>query len=220
MAGDRQIQFLSTVAPLIERGDVSAVLRHLAEDWPRRELVSFLSSSIDRVTSLAVQCLGLVGGRDEADAVAAMLRRPSPDIVSRAEDALWSMWMRGGGENARRMLASAMRFVDESEPEAALGLLSDLCRLQPGFAEAHHQRGLVLFGLEAYEAARDALNRALALNSCHFAAAATLGHIAIETGCLADALHHYREALAIHPGLTDIAEILPDLEVAVARRVA
>lgn len=220
MPGDRQIQFLSAVAPLLQRGDVPAALRLVIEDWPRLELVSFLNSSFDAVAGLAAQCLGYVGGADEADALALALNHRSVSVADRVEDALWSIWMRAGGETARRTLASAMRFHEEGEPEAALALLGDICRLHPTFAEAHHQRGLVLYGIEAYEGARDALAKALALNRHHFAAAASLGHVAVELGRLADALRHYRAALEIHPRLIEIAEIIPDLEIAVARRVA
>lgn len=220
VAGDRQIQFLSTVAPPLTRGDVPFALRMLSEDWSRRELLTFLTSSLDAVAAAAARCVGYVGSVEDAAALARLLSHPSDEVASQAEDALWSIWVRAGGENARRVLASAIRLSEAGEPETALALLGDLCRQHPTFAEAYHQRGLILLGAEMFEAAREALLRALALNPLHYSAAANLGHVAVELGRLADALRHYREALQINPRLAEIAEILPDLEAAVARRVA
>lgn len=220
MSGEREIQFLSTVAPLLARGDIPAVLRQLKEDWPQRELIDLLNANLDAVVRLAAQCLGYVGGKSETEALARLLHHERRDVAAAAEDALWSIWMRAAGARARQILASAMRFNDAQEPEAALALLADLCRELPEFAEAHHQRGLVLMGIEAFDAASDAFTLAFTYNPLHFSAAASLGHIAIEHGRLAEALQHYRAAVNIYPHLTDVAEILPELAVAVERRVA
>lgn len=220
MSGERQNQFLSTVVPLISRGDIASVLLHLSKDWSRRELLEFLSAAHDAVARSAAQCLGYVGSAADAEALGRLLRHASAEVAAAAEDSLWSIWMRAAGPAARQALASAMRFNDAGEPEAALALLGDVCKERPDFAEAHHQRGLILLGIEAYDAARDAFVLALSFNPLHFSAAASLGHIAIEKGRLADALQQYRAALTIYPHLTDIAEILPDLQRAVERRVA
>lgn len=211
-------EFLSSVGPLLERNDRAAVLRALAENWPVSQLVEFFSSDIDEVVRLAAICVGMIGQMPDARYLSHLLAHENSDVVTAAEDALWSVWMRAGSDAARNELALALRDLQTGRVDSGLGRLERLCRFEPTFAEAHHQRGMALHGLgyadEALAEYRETLDR----NPLHFAALASIGHLLIEQSDYTAALEHYRSAVAIHPHIADLPELLPQLEQLVQRR--
>lgn len=219
MAGDADTLFLISIDPPLASGDLRAVLSRLRESWPPERLVALLASPLTSVVRAAARCLGLVGSMCHCQPLVALLRHSDEQVVGAAEDALWSIWLRAGSEAANEQLAVAVEHIRNGRLEAALSVLDELWHSAGSFAEVHHQRGLVLHWLERYEQARAAYQRAVELNPCHFAALAGLGHICVEQDDFASALRYYRQALAIHPRLAEIEQIVPQLEAALSRRV-
>lgn len=211
--------FIRTVTGPLLAGDVRGLVGALAAEWPAARIAGLLLSADVGVVEAACRCLGYVGGPRHVPQLAAQLASPHASVVAAAEDGLWAIWMRNGSERGNEQLASAVRHFRNDEYEPALRILWTLSSTEPDFAEAHHQRGMVLHTLDQLEAAEAAYKEALRLNPYHFAAASALGHIAIQREALPAAAQYYRRALAIHPGLADIGAVLPPLEEAIRRRV-
>lgn len=212
-------RFLVEIQPALARGDLSSTLACLADRWPPSRLIELLDSTAPAVLTLAARCLGLCGGLRHCAALVGLLGHDNQAIVTAAEDALWSIWMRAGSPEANRALAAAVERVRHEDLETAADMLERLIAAEPSFAEAHHQFGLTLHSLQRIDPAEQEYREALRLNPYHFAAAAGLGHICVERGNLGGALLCYRSALQIHPRLAGIREIVPHLEAAVQRRV-
>lgn len=219
VAGEPDTLFLISIDPPLACGDLRAVLVRLRESWPPERLVELFASPLAPVVKTAATCLGLTGTARHCGRLAALLKHSDEQVARAAENALWSIWMRAGSEDANGQLAAAVEQHKTGDFGAALRVLDALLKAEGSFAEAHHQRGLALHSLERYEEAGLAYQQALALNPHHFAALAGLGHICAEQDDFAGALRYYRRALDIHPRLTEIGEIVPQLEAALKRRV-
>lgn len=218
MICEHESGFLSSIGPLLERNDRAGVIRTLSENWPASRLVDFFSSDIDEVVRLAAVCLGMIGHMSDARYLSHLLAHETESVVTAAEDALWSVWMRAGSDAARNELALALRDLQSQRTDAGLARLERLCLNEADFAEAHHQRGMALHGLGFAEEALAEYREALELNPLHFAALASIGHLLIEQADYSAALQHYRSAVAIHPHIADLPELLPQLEQLVQRR--
>lgn len=211
-------QLLERVGPAWRRRDVAALLALLEQQWPSERLARLLRCDDAAVVCLAAGCLGMVGSlRDEA-ALAELLHCKDADTRDAAEDALWRLWMQAGSSCGNAMLAEALKHVERDEFDAALALLDHLTIDEPTFAEAHHQRGIVLHLLDRLEPAAEAYKIAIDLNPHHFRAMASLGHVFAQRGKLAGALRAYRAALRVHPGLSELREVVPQLAAAIDRR--
>jgi tetratricopeptide (TPR) repeat protein len=171
------------------------------------------------VVSAAAACVGMTGTMAECDRLAALLSHENEQVATAVEQALWTIWARQGSERACRLVSIAARLSEEEKPHEALAILDGVTAAEPHYAEAHHQRALLLHALERFESAEESYQAALRLNPQHFAAAAGLGHLRAALGDVHGALRCYRRALEINPRLAELRDITPQLEAAIRRRV-
>jgi tetratricopeptide (TPR) repeat protein len=211
--------FLAAIEPPLLAGDLPVLLARLRADWSPERLAELLASPLSAVAAAAATCLGLSGSMKHCQRLVSALGHTDDQVAAAAENALWSIWMRAGSEDACARLRTAVRQLERGEIEAALVTLRDLIAAEGSMAEAYHQQAIALHSLEQYQEAEAAYQQAVALNAYHFAAVAGLGHIRAQGGDWAGALGYYRRALRINPRLTDIREIVPQLETAIRKRV-
>lgn len=209
--------FVGTMRPVLNSGDYCLITKEL-RNWEIPDLVELLYSEDAEVVRLAVVALGYSGATSAVYPLVSCLGHLEPAVVAVAEDALWSIWMRMAGESATEALSAAVSDIRAERFEGAIARLRQLTDAVPGFAEAHHQLGIALHSLERLEEAEAAYSEALRLNSCHYAAAAALGHICVERGDLDEALRRYHTALHIHPRMSDLRALTPRLEAALQQR--
>lgn len=200
--------------------DVLGAAEALRDHRNSANIVADLSSSDPETVKLAIGHLTLYGNAGHARALAVMLHHHDPFVVKLAENALWSIWMRAGSDRGNLQLRSAVEKIGRDELQPALRQLNALIAAEPGFAEAHHQRGIVCSLLDDEEQAEASLRRALDLNPLHFEARAGLGHLAAGRGDPLGTLEHYRAALKIHPTYEDIRLAVREIERALERRRA
>lgn len=210
------IQFLTTVEPPYGRRDTAAVLAALTENWTPDALVEMLFCGKIPATKLAAACLGMTGEMRHCGRLATLLSHDDDQVVEVAEDALWGIWMRAGDASDNLQLAAAIDAIRRENHAEALAILSDLTTGNPVFAEATHQQAIAYHCQQRLDDAADCYELAASLNPYHFAARAGLGHVCVERGDLEGALRWYRSALAIHPHLAEIHEIVPQLESALS----
>lgn len=210
--------FLLAASRLLSAPGGSEVDQQLAREWPPDVLAELLGSDRRQVVRLACRALGRTGEMSDTPLLVPLLGSEDAAIVGEAENALWQLWMLAEGPMACGELNRAMRAAAD-EPAVGVEALRDLVARRPTFAEAHHQLAVALHGLERVSEADAHYAQALLGNPWHYAAAAARGHLAVERSDWTSALHHYQQALQIHPGLTEIAELVPQLAATLARRV-
>jgi tetratricopeptide (TPR) repeat protein len=172
---------------------------------------------VERVRA-AVILLGACGSMRDCPLLALCLQHPDQTVVKLAEYCLWCIWMHAGSEKGNRELAGAIDCIRVSAYDNAIDLLQELVAAEPAFAEAHFQLGVALCSVERHQEAARAYRQTLRLNPYHFGAAAALGHTCVQLGNLPGALHHYRQALRIHPSLEDVPKALEQVESIVQQR--
>ncbi len=212
-------RFLNSVGACLSRGDRAAALQLVARDWPLPRLVDLLASATPQVAIAAATCVGFIGSEKHSCYLVPLLGHANASVVHAAESGLWHLWMQAPNDAAGSDLREALERARGGDANRALALLERASQQAPDFAEPHHQRGLLLQELSQLEAARIAYADAVRLNPFHFAAMAAIGHVCVELGEYTRALLYYRKALDIHPNLSDLLEIVPQLESAIQRRV-
>jgi tetratricopeptide (TPR) repeat protein len=198
------LQFVEVVRFFLERRDVTGLANYLTGRWPTDRLAKFLTHPDPDVIKVAACCLGLVGDMQVNEQLAALLSHQDRMVAARAENALWSIWLRAAGPAARHRLSRALRWLSANNYDQAAAELSRLIDQQPDFAEAYNQRGIAYYLAGRYDRSLADCQRTLERNPVHFAAQAGAGHCLAALGRWQEALTAYERAVRIHPWLDGI----------------
>jgi tetratricopeptide (TPR) repeat protein len=202
--------------PYLQRGDRDGLAEQIAEEWSPECLRLLLTSEDVEAVAIACTCLGLMGHAPSTLALVELLHHDDPDVVTAAENALWSIWFRAAGPMAQAVLSRIAQAVTAGDIENIVPMLTELIRAYPGYAEAFHQRSQAHYLQNSYQLALQDARRAFQINPHHFGALANQGHALAALGRLRDALKVYRQVLRLHPTMPGIREAVALLR----RRVA
>ena len=210
-------EFLTAVSPALDRGDADALRDRVDARWSAKELCGLLGHTDVDVRRTAVVTLGIVGDRCVVGCLTRCLHDPDEQVHQFAEDALWSIWFRGGKPEAAERFRAGSFAVAEDRFDDAREAFEQAIGLDPDFAEAFNQLAIVHYMTQDWSASMEACRRVLALMPTHFGAMAGLGHGYAHLGQLPQAIDCYRRALAINPNMTQIADAKQRLEASTAR---
>ena len=124
---------------------------------------------------------------------------------------IWQFWMRQAPDEASaEMMAQAMERRRSYDFAGAMAHLDRLVGHAPSWSEAWNQRATVLFFQENYDRSLDDVEKVLALEPKHFGALAGKAVILMRQGRVELGQKALREALAIHPWLSERRMLLPE----------
>lgn len=176
----------------------------LNENWSADCLRLQLSSGEADVVEAAAKALSLVGSTADLPALAKVLHHEEASRQRAAEEAMWSIFFRAGGDLAQAVLSRIAVSIGNGDTENVIPLLTELIRTHPTYAEAYHQRAQAHYLADRYDPALRDAKRAVRLNPHHFEAVALQGHCLGALGRWADAVQHYQAALRINPRMTAV----------------
>jgi len=129
------------------------------------------------------------------------------------EAALWKCW--GQSENAEieALYADGKQLMQQERLPDALATFGKLVDMAPEFAEAWSKRAMVLHTLGRHEEAIQDCKQALALKPRHFGCLALQGVCHMALGDKAEALSCLHSALAVHPNMQGVKQLLDQSEV-------
>lgn len=205
-------EFLQAVTPALNRGDVEALRDVVSQCWVPTDLCELLKHADLDVRRTAVVTLGLVGDRGIVGCLTRCLHDPDDQVHQFAEDALWSVWFRGGKCAAAAKFREGAVALTQDEYDRAIDLFREAASIDPEFAEAHNQLAIAHYLANHWACSMSACRAALALMPTHFGAMAGLGHCHAHRGELPQAIDCYRRALAINPRMPAIADAKARLE--------
>lgn len=188
------------------------LVAQLVRLWPADCVIDLLEHDSPAVVAAAAEALGQTGSLRHTPRLVSLLGAREDEVAHAAEDALWAIWMRAGSTDGNLRLADAIGRIQRDDYHGAQQVLERLVAAEPGFAEPHHQLGIVHTMMERLSAATEAYRRAIDLNPLHFAATAALGHLAVAQRDLPEALRQYRAAVRIHPRLDDLQMAIVRIE--------
>jgi tetratricopeptide (TPR) repeat protein len=136
---------------------------------------------------------------------------PTEESAKYVENRIWALWLAAGGDTSNLLMGRVKTAIEKKEFDVALKLLNAIIDLKPDYVEAWNRRATIYFNTKDYISAIADIHEVLAREPRHFGALAGLGTIMQELGNDKAALDAYRRALAVHPKLEKIPDIVKRL---------
>jgi tetratricopeptide (TPR) repeat protein len=136
---------------------------------------------------------------------------PTEESAKYVENRIWALWLAAGGDTSNLLMGRVKTAMEKKELDVALKLLNAIIDLKPEFVEAWNRRATVFFNNKDYVSAIADIHEVLVREPRHFGALSGLGTIMQELGDDKAALEAYRRALAVHPKLEKVPELVKKL---------
>ena len=136
---------------------------------------------------------------------------PDADSAKHIENRIWALWIASGSDTANLMMGRVKEAIDGKDVDLAIKLLDALIELRPEYVEAWNRRATLYYLRKDYVRAMADIRQVLAREPRHFGAISGLGMILQEFGDEKHALEAFRRAVAIHPHLQKIPEMIKTL---------
>jgi tetratricopeptide (TPR) repeat protein len=205
-------EFVKTVKPVLEQKDMAGLLAMLKSRWTADQIVALLCGKHCDARKVAALSLALVGCQQCLPPLAQQLKDPDPMVNQMAEHAIWSIWFRGGTDEANHHVCRGAKAIDRGDYDHAIEHFNQALQINPKFAEAYNQRALAEYLLERFEDSIKDCRKTVELMPIHFGAWAGMGHCHAHAGKLACAVECYQRALAINPHMCQIRETIDELK--------
>ena len=136
---------------------------------------------------------------------------PDADSAKHIENRIWALWVASGSDTANLLMTRVKQAIDGKDVSLAIKLLDSLIELRPDYVEAWNRRATLYYLQKDYVRAMADIRQVLAREPRHFGAISGLGMILQEFGDDKHALEAFRRAVAIHPHLQKIPELIKTL---------
>jgi tetratricopeptide (TPR) repeat protein len=136
---------------------------------------------------------------------------PTEESAKYVENRIWALWLAAGGDTSNLLMGRVKTAMEKKENDVALKLLNAIIDLKPDFVEAWNRRATIYFNNKDYVSAIADIHEVLMREPRHFGALSGLGTIMQELGDDKAALEAYRRALAVHPKLEKVPELVKKL---------
>ncbi len=141
----------------------------------------------------------------------ALKAAPDDDTAKQVENRLWALWLASGSDTADLLMSRVKGAIEAKDTNLAIQLLSSIIEIKPDYVEAWNRRATLYFANKDYGRAIADLRQVLVREPRHFGALSGLGLIFQEIGDDKQALEVYRRALAVHPRLQKIPDVVKTL---------
>ena len=136
---------------------------------------------------------------------------PDDESAKYVENRIWALWLAAGGDTSNLLMGRVKTAMEKKELDVALKLLNAIIDLKPDFVEAWNRRATIYYSKKEFGRAMEDIHEVLAREPRHFGALSGLGIILQEIGDDKHALEVFRRALAIHPHLERIPDLVKKL---------
>src|SRR5215468_5100953 len=136
---------------------------------------------------------------------------PDDESAKYVENRIWAIWFASTSDTANLLMGRAKTAADGKDYDLAIKLLNAVIDIRPDFVEAWNRRATVYYTKKDFGRALADIQEVLAREPRHFGALSGLGIILQELGDDKHALEVFRRALAIHPRLERIPDLVKKL---------
>jgi tetratricopeptide (TPR) repeat protein len=143
---------------------------------------------------------------------------PTAQSAQQVEARIETIFLQSGSDTADLLVTRARGEMEAKDYDVALKLLDAAIDIAPQFTEAYAQRATVHYLKKDLFRSMADLRMVLAREPRHFASLAGLGVILKDIGRDKLALDAFRRAVALHPQIMGIPELIKRLEVTVEGR--
>ena len=138
----------------------------------------------------------------------ALKAAPDSETAKAIEERIWALWFVSGSDTADLLMTRVKTAVEGKELDLAIELLDSIVEVKPDYVEAWNRRATVYFMKKDYGRSLVDIRQVLAREPRHFGALSGLGLIMQELGEEKRALEVFRRALAVHPHLERIPDVV------------
>ena len=136
---------------------------------------------------------------------------PDDESAKYIENRIWAIWLASGSDTANLLMGRVKTAMEAKDFELAIRLLNAIIDMRPNFIEAWNRRATLYYMKKDFTRAIGDIREVLAREPRHFGALAGLGIILQEFGDDKRALDAFRRALAIHPHIERVPDMLKRL---------
>jgi tetratricopeptide (TPR) repeat protein len=136
---------------------------------------------------------------------------PDDTSAKAIEDRIWTLWRASGSDTCSLLMSRVKAATDAKNYDLAIKLLDAVIEIKPDYVEAWNRRATVYYMKKDFGRSLADISQVLAREPRHFGALAGLGLILQELGDDKRALEAYRRALAVHPHLAHIPDVVKAL---------
>jgi tetratricopeptide (TPR) repeat protein len=136
---------------------------------------------------------------------------PDEESAKYVENRIWALWLASASDTANLLMGRVKSATDAKDFDLAVKLLDAVIDIRPDFIEAWNRRATIYYTKKDFGRALADIHEVLAREPRHFGALSGLGIILQELGDEKHALEVFRRALAIHPRLERIPDLVKKL---------
>ena len=136
---------------------------------------------------------------------------PDDESAKYIENRIWAIWLASGSDTANLLMGRVKTAMEAKDFELAIRLLNAIIDMRPNFIEAWNRRAKLYYMKKDFTRAIGDIREVLAREPRHFGALAGLGIILQEFGDDKRALDAFRRALAIHPHIERVPDMVKRL---------
>jgi tetratricopeptide (TPR) repeat protein len=136
---------------------------------------------------------------------------PDEESARYFENRIWAIWLNSPSDTANLLMGRVKTAIDDKEYDLALKLLNVIIEIKPDFTEAWNRRASVYFTKKDFPRSLADIREVLVREPRHFGALSGLGIILQDLGDEKGALEAFRRALAVHPHLERVPELMKQL---------
>ena len=137
---------------------------------------------------------------------------PDDTTAKAIEERIWALWVVSRSDTANLLMTRVKTAVEAQDTDLAIQLLNAIVKIKPDYVEAWNRRATLYYMKKDYGHSIADIREVLKREPRHFGALSGLGLIMQDIGDDKQALEVYRRALAVHPRLQRIPEVVKTLQ--------
>ena len=136
---------------------------------------------------------------------------PDDESAKYVENRIWAMWIATDSDTTTLLMSRVKAAVDAKDLDLGIKLLTAVIDIRPDYIEAWNRRATIYYMKKDFDHSLADIHEVLKREPRHFGALSGLGMIMQELGDDKHALEAFRRALAVHPHLEHIPDLVKQL---------
>ena len=141
----------------------------------------------------------------------ALKAAPDDESAKYVENRIWAMWIATDSDTTTLLMGRVKSAVDAKDLDLGIKLLTAVIEIKPDYIEAWNRRATLYYMKRDFDDSLADIHEVLKREPRHFGALSGLGMIMQEVGDDKHALEAFRRALAVHPHLEHIPDLVKQL---------
>jgi tetratricopeptide (TPR) repeat protein len=142
----------------------------------------------------------------------ALKAAPDDSTAKAVEERIWALWVVSRSDTTNVLMTRVKTALEQKDIDLAIKLLDSIVKIKPDYVEGWNRRATIYYMRKDYGHALADIREVLRREPRHFGALSGLGLILQDLGDDKQALEAYRRALAVHPRLQRIPDLVKALQ--------